>query len=126
MHAPAIAEEDLVGQRLPAQRRIGLSERLDGLDHLGGELARALWPTPLGYQTPEPLLFECLPGLVKGRTGETESLGRALDAPTVAFDAAEHLVLDLHEIARIEESVRLEELVLNLVGLCIERACTAQ
>ena len=95
--------------------------RLDERHHLGGELVRAAGSAPLRQQPGKPLLREGRLGLVVGRTGEAKELGRLGLLCSLGAHVAQHLVFDLHEIAGIEEAVRLEPGRLHPLRVSVQR-----
>src|SRR5262249_60160210 len=64
--------------------------------------------------------------LIKRRSRDAEGLGGACHPRAVDPDTAEHLVLDLHEIARIEEVAPAKGLVGDARRSRVERATPAE
>jgi hypothetical protein len=65
-------------------------------------------------------------GLIENRTRETERLSDLGDVSPVNSNAAEHLVLDLHKVAWVEELAAQERGVDYLVGMGIQDAMLTQ
>jgi hypothetical protein len=96
------------GQRASAGWVRGAHLGLDERHHLGGELVGTLRAALLRQQSGEPLLRKRRFGLIERGTGNTkESCGLGL-LHALEADLTEHLVLHLHQIARIEEAFALE------------------
>ena len=64
--------------------------------------------------------------LIERRPRQVERRGGRHDGLRLDFDAANHFVFDLDEVARIEKLVRGKDGVGDLVGVPIERALGAQ
>ena len=64
--------------------------------------------------------------MVEGRTREAEGSGARCDGDAVNPDAPEHLVLDLHDVARVEEVLPREGVVGDALGARVEAATRAE
>lgn len=95
-------------------------------DFLG---ALVIAPRPAGtwQQSRNPLLLECLFGHIICLAADPESFGHVADRTALDSMAAQHLVFDLHAVARVEELVRAGEgFVAHALRIGMERAGGAQ
>src|SRR5438552_3369884 len=117
---------DLLGQ---LARSNGLARDqllLDKCQHRTPYLVRAAW-TPLpGHQAGDPCFLEAGFGLIVRRPGHAVFLRRTGHRRALHRYAAQHLVLDLHDVARIEELAIVELRILDLPGRRIQRALFEQ
>src|SRR5207237_10034487 len=67
-------------------------------------------------------LLETRLRLIKGRSGESEGGCRSVHRKSLGFDPAQHFVLDLNEVARIEKLAGLKQFVGDLLGMWIQAA----
>src|SRR5262249_31197354 len=75
----------------------------------GGELMSHPWARLSGDQPRQPTLLEIETRLIEGRPRKPKA-GRSLaNCKLVHFDPPQHLVLDLHQIIRIEELAFLKK-----------------
>ena len=79
-------------------------------------------PPLLGQQCRQAALLETRLRLVEGRPGEPEGGGRSVHRQSLGFDPAQHFVLDLNEIARIEKLACLKQFVGDPLGMRIQAA----
>ena len=117
---------DLLHQFLGRQRRRGASRLDQELHDIGGQIVgppRCSFPRGQAGQAPS---LEGGLGLIEGRAGETEG-GRCLTHRLV-FDPrlAQHLVLHLQQVPRVEEIAVLEQGVGDALGPGIQRALLVQ
>ena len=103
MHGDAEPGRDRAGQVRAAQRRVGIQELAGEGDHLGGELVRPPGPRPGRDQRRQPPGIDRGGGLVVRRPGEPEHRRRRCHRLALGPHAAHHLVLDLHQVAGVEE-----------------------
>ena len=108
MYREAECRFDLARKPPSAHRALALEALRDEGHHLGGELVRALGPALSRKKAAQARPGEGCFGLIEGGTRHPEErrglgLGGALPA-----HLAQHLVLHLHRIARVEESAALE------------------
>ena len=96
--------------------------RVDKCHHLGGELVGALRAALLGQQPGQSLLCERGFGLIEGGAREAEHGGGLGLACALDSYLAQHLVLHLHEIAGIEETMTLEQRSVNAFGMTVQGA----
>ena len=89
---------------------------LDERQHLALKLMGTAWTALLRYQSGDAGFVEVGLGLVVGRPRHAVLLGGVGHGRVLDRDAAQHLVLDLHEVARIEEFVLLELRIAHLLG----------
>src|SRR6266571_4334431 len=87
------------------QRGIGLQRLFESVDGLLGELVRTLRSWTLRDQTRQPLRLEDRLGLIKGRSREAEIGGCLADRLAILPHPAQHLVLDLDQVAGVEEVI---------------------
>lgn len=118
------AQSRLDGSSERARTRWALAAalRVDKCHHLAGELVGALRAALLRQQPGQSVLRERSFGLIEGGAREAEQGGglglvRAFDS-----DLAQHLVLHLHDIAGIEESMTLEQRGVNAFGMTVQGA----
>src|SRR5262249_31138900 len=80
-------------------------------EHFGRELVSLLGPSFVRDQRRQASLLESRLRLVKGGPREPEGGSRAAYWLPIALDAAQHLVLDLNQVAGIEKLVGQEQFV---------------
>ncbi len=105
-----------LGGRQGFRLQLLVDERHDRI----GEFVGPFGTTPFGEQTRQTSFLEVLLGLIVGRSGDAKlgsgvGLAGALDA-----HAPKHLVLDLYDIARIEEGVEVELGGFDALGMGVE------
>lgn len=99
---------DRPGERPGARWASAGDLRLDERHHLGRELVGALRAARPRQQPGQPEVCERRFGLVEGGSREAKE-GRGIGLRrTLVADLAEHLVLHLDQVARIEEAIGLE------------------
>jgi hypothetical protein len=91
-----------------------------------GEFVRASGARALGDQAGQASTLVKPLGLVENRTREPERLNDLGDGGPLHANAAEHLVLDLHQVARIEELAVLEHGVDHPLRLRVQGALLTQ
>ena len=89
---------------------------------LAVKLVRTAWTALLGHQPRNAGLVEARLGLVVGRPRDAVLVGRVRHRGVLDRDAAQHLVLDLHGVARIEELALPELRIADLLGRRVQRA----
>jgi len=100
---------------------------LGELEDLLGALVVAPRPAGTWQQSGNPLLLEGLFGHVVCLAADPESFGHVADRASLDLVAAQHLVFDLHAVARVEELVRAGEgFVAHALRIGMERARRAQ
>ena len=77
--------------------------------NLGRELASAFGSALLRQESLDPVGAEGSLGLIKGGPRESESLGGLSNGYALHLDTTDHLVLDLEQVARVEESAAVSE-----------------
>ena len=105
---------------------IGLQALLTEGEHLFGELVRSSWPRALGHERRQPALIERRLRGIERLAREPERISRARDLLALDAHAADHLVLDLHQIARVKELRRGERLIGDRLRSRVEAARLAQ
>jgi hypothetical protein len=90
------------------QGRLHSQQLLEELHDLRAQFVRAPGSGLLRQQPAESSKLEGRLCLIERRTREAERRGALGDRPRIDPNAPEHLVLDLHEIARVEEVGALE------------------
>ena len=100
---------------------------LGEVEDLLGALVVAPRPTGTWQQSGNPLLLEGLIGDIECLAADPESFGHVADRAALDPVAAQHLVFDLHAVARVEELVRAGEgFVAHALRIGMERARRAQ
>src|SRR5437870_13627589 len=87
------------------QRRVGLERMFESIDDLLRELVRPLRPRSLRDQARQPLRLEDGLGLIKRRPREAEVGGCLSDRLAILADPPQQLVLDLDQVAGVEEDI---------------------
>ena len=90
------------------------------------ELVGPLWSALARQQPWQALALEQLLSDIEDRAGQTKGLGRLHHCTTLLLDAAQHLVLDLHQIVRIEECAVAKERIGHSLGVRVGGALCAQ
>jgi len=127
MHAQAEASVHLLDQLLRPHLRTVDAGLLEERQHFRGELMSAPRAGPSALERWYAAALEGFLGLVKDRAGEAEGPGRGGHGPLLLLDAAQHLVLDLHHVAAVEEGeTALEQLVSDALGMRMDRPVSAQ
>ena len=119
------ALEHSLGEIGWTQRWLHPQQLLEKLHDLRAQLVRALGSWLLRQQPAESRNLEGRLCLIERRTREAERRGALGDRPRVDPHAPEHLVLDLHEIARVEEVGALEQGVGDVFGTAGEQEVLA-
>ena len=103
MNGDSEKASDRLGQSFPPALLPGLPALGEVEDFLG---ALVIAPRPAGtwQQSGNPLLLEGLFGHIVSLAADPESFGHVADRAAVDPMAAQHLVLDLHAVARVEEN----------------------
>ena len=102
---------DQTHQFLGGYRRLSVACFGDESHDLLGQLVRLFRAALVGHEAGESCLFEGRQGLIKRGPREAEGCRSAGHRLALALHAAKHLVLDLHEVARVEETVLEEQFV---------------
>ena len=90
------------------------------------ELVRPFRPALAWQQSRQALALEQCLSDIEDRAGQTKGLGRLYHRTTFFLDAAQHLVLDLHQIVRIEECAVAKERIAYTLGMRMAGALCAQ
>jgi hypothetical protein len=90
------------------------------------ELVALFGAALLWDQTGQPAYLEGGLSLVEGGTGEAERGSGVADGAPLPADTAQHLVLDLNQIAGVEEFPLSEQFVADLLRLRVECTCLAK
>jgi hypothetical protein len=101
-----------------AGNKLGLEKRQDLVVELVGTARASL----LGHQPCDAGFFEARPGLVIGRPRDPVFLSRIRHRRVLDGDPAQHLVLDLDEIARIEKLAFPELRIADLLRCRVQSA----
>ena len=88
----------------------------------GLDLVWAAGPSLLGHKPRNACFLEVRFGLVIGRPRDAVIVGHVRHRRLLDRDPAQHLVLHLHDIARIEKSAFLKLRIANLLGRRIQGA----
>ena len=126
MNGDSEMASDRLGQGFPPALLPGLPALGEVEDFLG---ALVIAPRPAGtwQQSGNPLLLEGQFGHIVSLAADPESFGHVADRAAVDPMAAQHLVLDLHAVARVEELLRAGEgLVAHALRVGMERVRRAQ
>src|SRR5208282_3959524 len=92
------------------------------VDNEFGELVGTAGAGSLRDQAREAGAVEERLGLIEDGTGEPERLSHLGDGGPLDANAAKHFVLDLHEVARVEELAAEEQGVGHLLGVGVQDA----
>jgi hypothetical protein len=114
------------GEILRPQRRLFACEPLEEVDDFPAKLVPLFRPWLLGHQAHQTLFVEALLGGIERRPGQTEIRGRTAYRLTLHADPAQHFVLELHQVLRIEELMAREQLIPHLLRVAVETAVLAQ
>jgi len=120
MHREAEPGFDLARQPPGVHRTLAREVLLDEGHHLGGELVGPLGSALPGEKAGEPGPGEGGLRLIEGRTRHPEERRGLGFGGAFAAHLAQHLVLHLHSIARIEEAAVLEPGGAHPLGVGIE------
>ncbi len=115
MHRHAEMRADAFGETGRCQRRFGLPLLATNV-MTRSELVSPPWPLRGGQQSGQPCTLEGGTRLVVRRAGQAERCRRATDRPAVDSHTPQHFVLDLHDIATVEEGIVVEERIGDVVG----------
>jgi len=118
LHLPS--EVDGSGRAI---RRVGLLKKREDV---AGDLVAPVRSPFVRQQARQPALLKGPLRVIERGTREMERRGRRGHRLRFEFDPPEHLVLDLDDVARIEEVVRSEGGIRDLVGAAIQRAVDPQ
>jgi hypothetical protein len=113
-------------QRPDAERRVLRALRHHKGHHGVVEFVGAVWPAFSRHQTGDSPLLEGGLGLIERRARDPKRVGGARHGRPLDVHLAEHFVLHLHEIPRIEKVVRGKQRGLDGLGPRMERAVAAQ
>jgi hypothetical protein len=87
---------------------------------------RAAWPRPLRHERRQPALIERRLRGIERLAREAERISRARDLLTLQTHAADHLVLDLHHVAGVEELAGQERRIAYLLRMRVQAARLGQ
>jgi hypothetical protein len=123
-------EIELLSQQL--RECVGANHRIAELlleqefDDGVGQLVSVPGTGTLGDQARQAAAVVQRLGLIEHGTGDPERRGDYGDGSALDVSAAEHLVPDLHEVARVEELAALEQGISHLLGTGVEDALLPQ
>ncbi len=103
-----------------------LASFLEELHHFLVQLVGSMGPSLLWDKPGKARVLEGLQRLVEGRARETKVRRAVSDGFLFDLNLPEHLVLDLNQIARVEELVCGEERVVDALGMGTQSALVAQ
>jgi hypothetical protein len=109
------------GQLIEVQRGFGFALCYYELHHFQRELVTASGASLQRNQPRQPSLLEGEVGLVERGTGKPKLVGRLGNRTVVDVDLAEHLVLDLKHIVRVEEIAALKQQLAHILRARVER-----
>ncbi|SRR5579883_1144482 len=115
-----------IGQLCTGNVRLGCAELGDEVHQFRRQLVTGAWAAFLRQQTREPGILERGLSLVERWPGESESSRSLADRRLFDLDQSKHLVLDLQQIVGVEELVRPEGLVDDILRPRVERTLLAQ
>lgn len=107
---------DILGQCAPGQGRRLLATKDDIFQDGSFAFVRSTGAAFLGDESIETALLEGLGQMVKMLAADAESTSRHHDALAVRMMTPQHLVTHLQPIARVEEVLRREQRITNLLG----------
>jgi hypothetical protein len=112
-------------QRPYAERRVLRPQRHHKGHHRIVEFVGAVWPAFPRCQAGDPALLEGGLRLIERRARAPKHVGRSRHGLALDVDLAEHFVLHLHKIPRIDKVVRRKQRILDDLGAKMERAVRA-
>ena len=115
---------DRLADRLPL--RVALPPALHKIEHLIGTLVSSFGTAAAGNQSWQPLLLEGRFSQIECLPAHSEALGHLGYGSTLQAVAAQHLVLDLHSIARIQELLALKDFVSDSFRVRMQSSVSAQ
>ena len=114
-------------RQLPSPDRLARNEPLlQKCQDLALDLVRAAWTSLLGHDTRDSCPLQVCLGLIVGRPRDTIVLDDLGYRSVLDRDTAQHLVLDLHQVAGIEELALPKLRIEHFLGRRIERALFAE
>ena len=113
-------------QRLVRSHVFARAPALDVVDNRVGALVSPLRPGTLGHQPGDPVRLERGRRLVERLAADPEAGGNLGHRPSIDLVAANHLVLDLHAVARVEERMAHKGVVADGLGVRMQGSCLAQ
>lgn len=96
------------------------------VEDLLGAFVGTLRPRALGEETRQPASLERRGGFVEGLATDAERGGDLGDRPALDLVAPDHFVSHLDTVARVEEGILEERLVVDALGVRMERAGASQ
>jgi hypothetical protein len=126
MHRDVESRPDPLRQLPPRHGRLGDPRGSHKRHHLGRQFVPAVRAPLARQQAGQARAAKGPLGLIKRRAGQTKGRRGAPDRLLIDLHLAQHLVLDLDEIVRIEELAVAEERMSDRPGAGIERAALAQ
>ena len=126
MHRETESRGDLVRQGPGGNGAVGAPTLVDQRHDRGRQFVRTFRAPRFGQQSGQALVGERGLGLVVGRTRQPKQRGGLGFGGPRESRVAQHLVLDLEQIARIEEVARLEPGGPNGSGTGVEQAGSTQ
>ena len=104
-------------QRLVRSHVFAGAPALDVVDNRVGAFVGPLRSGTLGHQPGDPVRLERGRGLVERLAADPEARGDLGHRPSIDLVAANHLVLDLHAVARVEERMAHKGVVADGLGV---------
>jgi hypothetical protein len=126
MDRAAESRADPPRQLRGAHRGIRHARPLQEVHHLGAQLVRTPRTGLVGDERGEAAARQGALGLAEGRPGHAERGGAPTDRMAVDPHAPHHLVLDLNQIAGVEEVGGGEERILDPLRVHVEAAMEAE
>src|SRR5471032_451896 len=113
---------DLFGQCPRLDRAVGPHPPFDKRHQVGVELMRAFRAALFGQEARQTVTRKGCLGLIERWTGHSEQCGGLRLGRAAGTGVAQHLVLHLHQVVRIEEVPRSKPCRVYVLGMRIERA----
>jgi len=126
MDANPKALREALDQRLEWEVRFFRAGCSHKIQHRFGELVCALRATLARQQAIEPVFPQGPVGFVVGDPGKSEAVRGTRHGPAIAVYTTQHLVFDLQKIVDVEESVFLEQGIVDRLGMGIEAVVVPQ
>src|SRR5215470_1276761 len=126
MHIEAELFLDQSRQLVCPDRFAGNELSPEKCQYLGPDLVRTAWAALLWHQPRDARFLEVRPGLVIGRPRDAVLVGNVGHRSFLDGNTAQHLVLDLYDIARIEKVAVPKLRITHLLGRRIQRALFAE
>ena len=98
------------------------AKAFDEGDNFVGQFVGTTWSRPLADQTGQASLLKRFLSVIEQGPREPERCRCLGDRHPIDLGSAEHFVLDLYQVARVEELVGAEELILDIVRAAMQFA----